>query len=70
MIYVMYNPLAGNSTCEESCREVGRIFSSDEIKYIDLLTIDDLEGYIRDFAPEDMRRNAELSYQFDRYIKP
>lgn len=54
MIYVMYNPLAGNSTCEESCREVGRIFSSDEIKYIDLLTIEDLEGYIRDFAPEDM----------------
>ncbi len=54
MIYVMYNPLAGNSTCEASCKEVGEIFSSDEIKYIDLLTINDLEGYIKGFAPEDM----------------
>lgn len=54
MIYVMYNPLAGNSTCEESCREIGKVFSSDEIRYIDLLTIDDLEGYIGSFKPEDM----------------
>ncbi len=54
MIYVLYNPLAGNSTCEESCKEVGNIFSSDELKYIDLLTIDDLEGYINGLLPEDM----------------
>lgn len=54
MIYVLYNPLAGNSTCEESCRDIGEIFSSDEIKYIDMLSIDDLEGYIRGFRPEDM----------------
>ncbi len=54
MIYVLYNPLAGNSTCEEACREVGNIFAADELKYIDLLSIDDLEGYIKSFDPEDM----------------
>lgn len=54
MIYVLYNPLAGNSTCETSCKDVSDIFSSDELKYIDLLSIDDLEGYIRGFDPEDM----------------
>ncbi len=54
MIYVLYNPLAGNSTCEENCKDVKEIFSSDEIRYIDLLTIDDLESYIRGFQPEDM----------------
>ena len=54
MIYVLYNPLAGNSTCEASCKDVGKIFEADEIKYIDLLTVDDLEGYIKGFDPEDM----------------
>ena len=54
MIYVLYNPLAGNSTCEDSCREVGNIFASDELKYIDLLQINDLEGFIKGFDPEDM----------------
>ncbi len=54
MIYVMYNPLAGNSTCEKNCRDVGKIFISDEIKYINLLEIEDLGGYIRSLNPEDM----------------
>ncbi len=53
MIYVMYNPLAGNKTCEESCKGVSEIFSSDELSYIDLLTVDDLEERIRKLAPED-----------------
>ncbi|MCR5301615.1 MAG: diacylglycerol kinase family protein [Lachnospiraceae bacterium] len=53
MIYVMYNPLAGNRTCEEACKGVGEIFASDDKQYIDLLTIDDLEQYIRQFSPED-----------------
>ena len=54
MIYVLYNPLAGNSTCEESCKAVGDIFASDEKQYIDMLSIDDLEAYISGFLPEDM----------------
>ena len=54
MIYVLYNPLAGNSTCEEACKDVANIFESDELKYINLLEIDDLAGYIRGFDPEDM----------------
>ncbi len=53
MIYVMYNPLAGNMTCEESCRGVAEIFSSDELQYIDLLTVDDLEDRLKALAPED-----------------
>ncbi|MCR5592061.1 MAG: diacylglycerol kinase family protein [Lachnospiraceae bacterium] len=53
MIYIMYNPLAGNSTCEETCRSVGDIFSFDEKRYIDLLSIDDLEEFIRMMKPED-----------------
>ncbi|MCR5686796.1 MAG: diacylglycerol kinase family protein [Lachnospiraceae bacterium] len=53
MIYIMYNPLAGNSTCEESCRAVGDIFSFDEKRYIDLLSIDDLGEFIRAMKPED-----------------
>ena len=54
MIYVLYNPLAGNSTCEENCKDVKDIFASDEIQYIDLLTVGDLETYIRGFQPDDM----------------
>ena len=53
MIYVMYNPLAGNRTCEERCKGVGEIFASDEIKYIDLLAIDDLAVYIGKLSPDD-----------------
>lgn len=53
MIYVMYNPLAGNRTCEERCKGVGEIFSSDEIKYIDLLAIDDLAVYIGKLSSDD-----------------
>ena len=53
MIYILYNPLAGNRTCEERCKNVGDIFGSDEKEYIDLLTIDDLEGFIKGMKPDD-----------------
>ena len=53
MIYVMYNPLAGNRTCEEACKGVGDIFASDDKQYIDLLSVGDLEEYIRKLSPED-----------------
>ena len=53
MIYIMYNPLAGNRTCEESCKNVGDMFGEAEKQYIDLLTVDDLEGFIRDMKPDD-----------------
>ena len=53
MIYVMYNPLAGNRTCEEACKGVGDIFASDDKQYIDLLTVEDLGEYIKKLLPED-----------------
>lgn len=53
MIYVMYNPLAGNRTCEEACKGVGDIFASDDKQYIDLLSVGDLEEYIKKLSPED-----------------
>lgn len=54
MIYVLYNPLAGNSTCEANCKDVGEIFSSDDKQYIDMLSIDNLQEYINGFKPDDM----------------
>ena len=53
MVYIMYNPLAGNRTCEQNCRNVGDMFGSDEKEYIDLLTVDDLEGFISRMNPDD-----------------
>lgn len=53
MIYIMYNPLAGNRTCEERCKGVGDIFASDEKRYIDLLAVDDLEDFIKKLRPDD-----------------
>lgn len=53
MIYVMFNPLAGNRTCEDRCKGVGEIFASDEIKYIDLLAVEDLAVFMKDLAPDD-----------------
>ena len=53
MIYIMYNPLAGNSTCEETSKGVGEIFASDEKRYINLLEVEDFEGFVRDMDPED-----------------
>ena len=53
MIYIMYNPLAGNSTCEEISKGVGEIFSSDDKKYINLLEIEDFERHIKELDAED-----------------
>jgi len=49
----MYNPLAGNRTCEESCKRVGDLFGSDEKVYVDLLSVGDLEGFISTLNPDD-----------------
>ena len=53
MIYVMYNPLAGNRTCEETCKGVGEIFASDDKQYIDLLSIENLKEYFNKLSPDD-----------------
>ena len=53
MIYIMYNPLAGNSTCEEASKGVGEIFASDEKRYINLLEVEDFERHIKELDPED-----------------
>ena len=53
MIYVLYNPLAGNRTCEETCKGIGEIFASDDKQYIDLLSIDDFEAFISKLLPDD-----------------
>ncbi|MBO4905400.1 MAG: diacylglycerol kinase family protein [Lachnospiraceae bacterium] len=53
MVYVLYNPLAGNRTCEESCKGVGEIFGSEDIRYIDLLTIEDIDAYIKTLSADD-----------------
>ena len=53
MVYVLYNPLAGNRTCEEACKGVSDIFGSDEIRYIDLLTVDDIDAYIKRMCADD-----------------
>ena len=53
MIYIMYNPLAGNRTCEENSKNVGDMFGDAEKQYIDLLTVDNLEGFIKSMKPDD-----------------
>ena len=53
MIYILYNPLAGNRTCEENSKSVGDMFGDAEKQYIDLLTVDDLEGFIKNMKPDD-----------------
>ncbi len=53
MVYVLYNPLAGNRTCEERCRDVGEIFASDDKQYIDILTVDDFDGFIKSLSSDD-----------------
>lgn len=53
MIYVLYNPLAGNRTCEEKCRGVGEIFASDDKQYIDILSVEDFDGFIRTLSSDD-----------------
>lgn len=53
MIYVMYNPLAGNRTCEESSKGVGGIFGDNKLQYVDLLSVENIEEYIRQLKPED-----------------
>ncbi len=53
MIYVLYNPLAGNRTCEETSKGIGEIFASDDKQYIDLLSIDDFEAFVSKLLPDD-----------------
>lgn len=53
MIYVMYNPLAGNSTCEASSKGVAEIFGNNELTYVDLLTVDDIEAFINQMKNDD-----------------
>lgn len=53
MIYVMYNPLAGNSTCEESSKGVAEIFGDNELTYVDLLAVEDIDQFIRQMKNDD-----------------
>lgn len=53
MIYVMYNPLAGNSTCEESSKGVAEIFGDNELTYVNLLAVEDIEQFIRQMKTDD-----------------
>ena len=53
MIYIMYNPLAGNRTCEEACKGAADIFGSDDKRYIDLLSVNDLEAFIKNLSADD-----------------
>lgn len=53
MIYVMYNPLAGNSTCEESSKGVAEIFGDNELTYVDLLAVEDIDQFIRQMKTDD-----------------
>lgn len=53
MIYVLYNPLAGNGTCEESSRGVRDIFGDNELTFVEMTGIDNIEEYINSLQPED-----------------
>lgn len=53
MIYVMYNPLAGNSTCEESSKGVAEIFGDNELTYVDLLAVEDIDQFISQMKNDD-----------------
>lgn len=53
MIYVMYNPLAGNSTCEESSKGVAEIFGDNELTYVNLLTVEDINQFISQMKNDD-----------------
>ena len=40
MIYALYNPLAGNKTCEEQSRRLAEYYKEDELKFLSLSNID------------------------------
>ena len=39
-VYILYNPLAGNGTCEEDCHKLNDVFPEEDIKYVDFCTFD------------------------------
>ena len=53
MVYALYNPLAGNGTCEEKCKLVEKIFDDSEVKYINLLTVEDIRSFINNLGVHD-----------------
>lgn len=53
MIYVLFNPLAGNGTCEETSKGVEKAFEGSEIKYINMLSIEGIGDFLKTLAPED-----------------
>jgi len=52
--YVLYNPLAGNKTCEMKCKELDVYFADAELDYIDFCSLDgDLESFFNRLAVDD-----------------
>lgn len=54
-VYVLYNPLAGNGTCEEACHSLNDVFEGEDISYIDFTTIEDekLENFFKGLGKDD-----------------
>lgn len=53
MIYVLFNPLAGNGTCEKTSKGVEKAFEGSEIKYINMLSIESIGDFLKTIGPED-----------------
>lgn len=45
MIYALYNPLAGNKTCEEQSRKLCELYSADELTLRSMADIDYAEFF-------------------------
>lgn len=52
MTILLYNPLAGNGTCQAKCQSLTTSFGQD-VHWVNLLTIDHLQTYLCTFAASD-----------------
>jgi len=54
-VFVLYNPLAGNGTCEDDSHKLNEIFDEDEISYIDFCTLDNdrLDRFFKGLSKDD-----------------
>lgn len=53
-VYVLYNPLAGNLTCEKSAEDIKKLVESEELIYTNFCELDnDLDGFFKGLEADD-----------------
>ena len=53
MVYVLYNPIAGNKKGKEKVRSLGDYFKGKDVKYFDIIGLKDYNAFCKDLTSED-----------------